>query len=189
MKRKGFSAMEIMIAVVLAIGCMLILYKLFSHYSRFFIKLDNRIENISEAWLTAKALSEDLLMADVADGDISKWKDSIKVLVNGCSIKKRINGRITDVNYIASGSLIRTIEGAQTVLIKKSCKSFLFEPCFNDFVGSFPKRISVHVKFEITPDSSKGLPPSSPLTIETTFVPEFLNLRLRRKYFHQGLPE
>jgi len=189
--RRGVSSLEMTIAVVLAILCLTAIFRLFSNYSRSFLKVDNRIENIAEGWLTMRALADDLQMADVPEGDPRRWAESIKATGQGAVIWKRSGGALVEVSYTfqpQAGSLVRSVGGTRMALIPRRCRGFTFEPAFGAVVGSWPQRVSVHVRLVLENASAGAVVTPPPMELETTFVPECLNLRLQQSYVHQGVP-
>ncbi len=189
--RDGVSTLEMLVATSLAILCLGAVIALFSHYSRSYRKVDTRIENISEAWLTMRALADDISSADVPDGDPTRWAEAIRISAGTAMIRKRAHGNLVEVSYAfqtETKSLIRSVGGTRMSLIRNRCASFSIEPIWGEMVGSWPQSVSVHVRMALDAPT-QGVPQSPPLELETTFIPECLNLRLQKRYVHQGSPD
>lgn len=190
-RRAGLTATEILVVIGLAVLCLGAIYRVFSHYSRSFLKIDHRIENLSEAWLTVRALTDDLMMADVPEGDVTRWREVIRVTDRGVVIRRRSQGRVVEVVYEADAqtrSLTRVVEGGQFPLIRQRCRRFICQPTFGEMVGSVPRQLTVALHLEIETASPPAGIPAPPLVLETSVSPDFLNLRLQGRYQHQGLP-
>lgn len=187
----GLTATEILVVIGLAVLCLGAIHRVFSHYSRSFLKIDHRIENLSEAWLTVRALTDDLMMADVPDGDVTRWQEVVRVSEKGVVIQRRSQGRVVEAIYEADArtrSLTRVVEGVQFPLIRQRCRRFVCQPTFGEMVGSVPRQLTVTLHLEIETASPAAGISAPPLVLETSVSPDFLNLRLQGRYLHQGLP-
>ncbi|MBF0545653.1 MAG: prepilin-type N-terminal cleavage/methylation domain-containing protein [Candidatus Riflebacteria bacterium] len=191
--QKGFTLVELLVAITIFLLCTFAIYSVFSHYSRSFMKIDDHLENIAEGWLALRILGDDILSMDVPDGNTKKWQEAITESGNGCTISGHEGGTMTKVSYDfdqTNHSLKRIINGKVATLIRNRCRNFLCKPMFTISTNStIPVAIRVQVNIELLSENKQMEKRDKSLIIENCFFPELINMRLRSEYFHQGFPE
>jgi len=78
-KAKGFSLVEILVALSIASLLMLGFYRFLFQYSRSYLRIIEKAENVAEVWQVFRYLNEDICNSDFLDGDCKNWSEYLKV--------------------------------------------------------------------------------------------------------------
>lgn len=190
----GFTLVEMIVGTAILILIVSVIYLTISYYSSSFLRIDDRLEKNTEAWRVVQAIQEDILAANVPQGDNSRWEESIKETSDGFMVNRKIKGEDSVVTYSwdkSDKSLSRAISGKSRVLIKNLCQEFKVKPEFKKESEEKPP-VSVWVIIEIRleePVDNKNKRKYEPLVIKNCVVPLILNKQLQKEYFHAGIPE
>ncbi len=188
----GISTIELLVGLAIFTMVASALYLVISHYSRSFLRLDDRVANVTEGWRVVQALQEDILAADLPAGDRQRWAEAIQGGADGCTLIRRSGGGLTTVSYVfdrTDHSLIRIADGQPRTLIQSRCREFLIQPEFaGATIGSPPHTIRVHLRLELEQPVTGPSRGFEPVVAETSLTPEFLNRRLNQEYLHEGMP-
>lgn len=188
----GITTVELLVGLAIFTMVSSALYMVISHYSRSFLRIDDRVANVAEGWRVVQALQEDILAADLPGGDRQRWAEAIQQTTDGCQLTRRSGGSLTTVSYVfdrSDHSLIRIADGAPRTLIQSRCREFVVQPGFTGATaGSPPHTIRVHLRLELEQPVTGPSRGFEPVVVETSLIPEFLNRRLNQEYLHEGMP-
>lgn len=182
---KGFSLIEILVSLAIASVLMLGIYRFLFQYSRSYLRIIEKAENVSEVWQVFRYLNEDICNSDFPDGEREKWGNYLTVNDNKTefSFYRRHNDQLQKIVYRfdpATGSLKREEESRSTFLLRDRCKLFSLD-IINDEAGdnaSMPESIGFKITLEagrLDPDQRHG-PAQS---FSTYFFPIFANMKLK----------
>lgn len=187
--RRGLTLVEMLVVLLIFGVVSTVIYQVFRNFLRSHIKIGDRIENVTEGWQIVRVVSEDLICCDYIDGDSTKCDDTLAA-IGSLIIFRRKGDKIVRIDYKfdeATGNISRIEEGRGTVsLIQGRCTGFTIsstkEPniCF---------KVKIELKNMAGVREPGRLPDQAqPVEIETNVFPPFLNLKVRKKYIHNGLP-
>lgn len=192
--RTGLTLVE-MLVVLLILGIVsTAVYRFFSRYFFSYVKVDERVESLSETWQVTRSIFDDAWCLDLPDGDPKKWQQVITKTGNGFSLARRRGSAIVQVQYLAdpkTGDVFREEGGKRTSLLRNRCRELHLEFVPTIETGA-TEPSSGHIAVRLLlgdPDTAKdGIRNPASFSFSMTVFPVFLNQRLRGTYIHQGLP-
>ncbi|MEW6708407.1 MAG: prepilin-type N-terminal cleavage/methylation domain-containing protein [Candidatus Riflebacteria bacterium] len=197
MNRKGFSLIEALIAVSIFSLVSFAIYQTVWQYSRSYMKTDDKLENLAEAWQILRLIQEDFDYSDFPDGDIEKWKGFITSNSGSFSVNRRYENDLVSVCYrfdSKRGDLYRKEgDNVEKRFLDGRLKEILIipvtKPSLDQLTGdSRPWSIHFRVKLVIA-NSHDARDNAAPIELESIITPSFSNLRLKGEFFPKLLPE
>jgi hypothetical protein len=190
-RRAAFSAIEMLVVIGIFTVVSIALYSFFSHYTRTFVRIDERLEQVVEAWQVLRHLGDDLQSVDFPDGDRARWADILQRQPDGFIVQTRTLLGRQAIQYRfdpASGNLVRVEGGKTKLLLQNRCKAFEVQMQHTLAApATMPIRLEFQVKL-VLQNPKKTAETTHPLEMDTILIPEFLNRTLTRRYHHTGLP-
>ncbi|MBU1108441.1 MAG: prepilin-type N-terminal cleavage/methylation domain-containing protein [Candidatus Riflebacteria bacterium] len=193
-KAKGFSLVEILVALSIASLFMLGFYRFLFQYSRSYLRIIEKAENVAEVWQVFRYLNEDICNSDFLDGDCKNWSEYLKVNEEKTefSFYRRHNDKLQKIVYhfdSAAGSLKREDETRSIFLLKDRCKLFSLDLLQGESgdTASMPGNIGFKISLEagrLNSDQRYG-PAQS---FSTYFFPVFANMKLKSVYNKKAWP-
>lgn len=181
---RGFSLIEIIISITIASLLLLVFCRFLFQYSRSYLRIIEKAENVAEVWQVFRYLNEDICNSDFPEGDCSKASGYLQVNEENTEFAfyRRYNDKLQRVVYsfdATSGSLKRSEEDKTVFLLRDRCKSFSLD-LFSDNSGnaSMPASIGFKISLEagrVNPDQQHG--PAQ--NFSTCFFPVFANMKLK----------
>ncbi len=189
--RHALTVVEMLVVVVVLSLVTFVLYRFFSHYSQTYLRVDERMEHVVQAWQVMRYLGDDLQNADFPASDTASWRDVLQPRSDGWDLTVRDFQTISQVTYKfdpVAGNLFRVQGGATKTLLQGNCKEFgLHAQVTMVPPATTPTRLEFAVKLSLK-NPRQTHEQHLPLSLETIIVPEMLNRKLRRTYQHVGLP-
>lgn len=198
-QKQGFTMIELLVAMtVFGLLCFAV-YRTTWQYFRAYMKTDDQLENLTEAWQVLRLIKEDLAFADFPGGDRANWRDFVRLESgNRILINRRFDDTMMTVAYdvdLKNGNLARgeeTLPGKGTLILRQRLKNLSVETVTRPDSttlpsGELPQAVSFKISLELAKiqlDSSQV----APLVLETTVVPMFANARLQSRYCSASMP-
>ncbi|NLI75673.1 MAG: hypothetical protein GX442_04430 [Candidatus Riflebacteria bacterium] len=187
-----------MIEMLVAFGLFLLIafavYRVFSQYSGSYVRTDDRLESVTEAWQVLRTLREDLAFADLPEGDPTRWAHLVQADTGGFGLVRRNGASRVAVFYRwdrQTGNLRREEEGGrQNSLLQARCLGLdvglgTWPEGGSLPAGQIPQRIWFTLRLELgQPVRRKDMP--SPFVLETTVLPVMANQSLHRRFPASG---
>jgi len=176
---------EILVSITIASLLLLGIYRFLFQYSRSYLRIVEKAENISEVWQVFRYLSEDLCNSDFPEGKCENWADYLAVNENGSeyTFYRRQNAQLKKVVYRFdkdSGSLKREDGTKSIILLKDRCKSFSLAISHDETTNKAGQPESI--RFRVTLEAGRpdpGQRHGPPQCFSTFFFPIFANLKLK----------
>ncbi|MBF0409831.1 MAG: hypothetical protein HQM10_20990 [Candidatus Riflebacteria bacterium] len=190
-RRSAFTVAELIVAVGIFAVMTGVLYKFFQHYSRLYMKVDDKVESVAEAWQLSRILIEDLQCVDFPDGDPSKWKEILTISADGAfNFFRRKSEKIEKVVivYDEKKGLISRESGSKFLnLMKNRCRKFELKVVSEPENATAPTSIHFDLNFELE-NRVKQLDQATPVILNRKIFPVFLNLKLKGEFVQKGIP-
>jgi hypothetical protein len=190
-RKTAFSIAEVLLALLLFGLVSSAIYHVLFQYSRSFLLVSEKLENVAEGWQIMRMLNDDLSCADIPDSEDKNWSQAVHFSDQVLTIQRRRDGDISRVTYLFDpdvGNVVREEGGKRVLFVRTRCKSFsLVTREITPSGKPLPTKIYYHVKLDLGEPRTPRTP-GKPVTLEANIIPVFLNLRLRKTYLHSGLP-
>jgi len=200
--REGAGTTLIELLVVLSLFGLVsgAIYTFFQHYASSYVKIDDKLESVTEGWQVMRMLKDDLLFCDSPGGDPALWESTLTRISPGeLEIIRRYGDQTGTVTYhfdSRKGDISREERAPgksprNLSLLRNRCKTFQVSLNRSPNVvpaGKTPERVYFKVFLELG-NVSRPKGTSVPLGIETNIIPIFLNQRLNHGYVHDGYLE
>lgn len=191
-KRHGFTLIEIIVTSVIFLLLTGVVYQTTWQYFRSYMKTDEKLENLSEAWKALRIIKEDISFADFPDDDTSKWGLFVEPGTNSYKLYRRRNGKMEKIVYrydFTKGILSRTEDGKTMTFLKERLKFIDMQVVTRPdglIAGTLPDAIFVHIRLELANSRKKD---AKPFVLDMIVVPNFANFKLQKKFCSEALPE
>ena len=189
-RRRGLTAVEILVVVAVMSVVTLGLYRFFNHYTRTYLRVDDRMAHVVEAWQVLRYLGDDLQAVDFPAGDRARWRDVLQETADGYEMQVRAGGSLQKVVYrfdAAAGKIWRTSGGKTHPVLRNSGQEFAIAmDAVDPGPTGEPRRLDFRVRL-VLKNPTKMAEAHKALEVSTSIVPEFLNRRLAARYVHTDL--
>ena len=195
-REHGFTMIELLVAMLIFTILSFAVYRTTWQYFKAYMKTDDKLENLTEAWQVLRIIKEDLAFADFPSGDRNKWRDLRKLDTNSLLVYRRFDSTLKPITYsfdLKAGNLSRTEDtGKAMSILRQRLKNLTLEivtrPDSSALpVDQLPQAVSLKLRLEL---AKKVSDPNkvTPLILEATVVPVFANARLQSRYCYADLP-
>ena len=194
-KKCGFTLIELIVTSVIFLLLTGVVYQTTWQYFQSYMKTDEKLENLSEAWQALRIIKEDISFADFPTGEPSSWRDFVVPDNNSFTVNRRRDNAMKQVKFtydLKKGILSRTEDGQKTqTFLRERLRNLIIQvktrPDVNSLkAGALPDAIFIHIRLELSKNKKKD---AKPLVLDTLVVPNFANLKLQKKFCSESLPE
>ena len=196
-RQRGLTMVELLVVLLIFGLLSFAVYRTVWQYFRVYMKTDDKLENVTEAWQVLRLIKEDLAFADFPDGDTSKWRDLIKQGSGSLTIQRRFDADLKPVVYaydLKKGDLSRTDHTGKSVqVLHQRLRNLSIDVTTRPDAGSLPagqepQTVSLLVRLELVNKDAK--PDNAvPLVLETNVVPVLANTRFQGRFVAGEFPE
>ena len=193
---RGLTLVEIIVVTAIFGIVSGALYQFLHHFTSSYIKIDDKLESVTEGWQILRVLKDDLVASDAPDGDPERWNEVIRPLgEGGFEIIRRCDDQLGSIIYYfdrQKGNVSREEQlpgkaSRKTPLMQNRCLSFEITPVTQPAtVTETPEKLLFQVHLELG-NVSRSKDTSKTLVIDTHVVPVFLNQKLNHRYIHQDV--
>jgi hypothetical protein len=172
------------------------LYQFLHHFTSSYMKIDDKLESVTEGWQILRVLKDDLVASDAPDGDPERWDEVIRPLgEGGFEIIRRCDDQLGSIIYYfdqQKGNISREEQfpgkaSRKMPLMQNRCLSFEITPVTQPTtVTETPEKLLFQVHLELG-NVSRPKDTSKTLVIDTHVIPVFLNQKLNHRYIHQDI--
>ncbi|MFZ2960596.1 MAG: prepilin-type N-terminal cleavage/methylation domain-containing protein [Candidatus Ozemobacteraceae bacterium] len=192
MKRNGFSMVELLFVLLLFGLVSGGIYRFLFQYSRGYLKVTDKMENVAEGWQILRLLNDDLTCSEIPDTEKDTLEKDDLITDGEFVIQRRREKNISKVIYRiekSTGNVSREEDAHKIRFLHARCKEFKIGRYLKPFgkTGN-QKNVFYRVKLDIG-DFKENRDSAKSVSIETCIFPIFLNLQLRKRYVHEGFPE
>jgi hypothetical protein len=183
--------MEILVVLILFGLVSTAIYRFLYQYSRGYLKVTEKMENVAEGWQLLRLLNDDLVFSDLPGFSMKTWETADLVQQNRLPISRRRGKDISRVTYEIdkeTGNISREENGKKIRFLNARCKEFSVGRGIKPTEKQNNRQdLFYRVKLAIG-EIRETSETAKPVSIETLIFPTFLNRKVQSRYVHEGFP-